>query len=355
MSDFKAPPVPGADDKLASGQDAFASSSGGVDHQTSDDDFNLGGGPSHSSQKRPLKAPPAGDALIKVQPLKKADMQPSYAQDLGLQDVEHGFYGSMINGLGACAGFFGQLPCCFCFPNPFKEVNQGSVGLVSRFGQFYRSVDPGLVAINPCSETLRIVDVKINLSVLPRQTVMTKDNVTIDIEAVCYWHVTSPYRAAFGVGDVRAALIERAQSTLRDVVGSRTLQALITDREGVAVQVEEIVAGVAEKWGVSVEAILIRDLLFSKDLEASLSSAATQRRIGESKVVAARAEVQSAKLMRQAADVLATPAAMQIRQLESLQAMAKTSGAKTIFVPMNLMGGESAMSNLATTQQLSSI
>lgn len=88
-------------------------------------------------------------------------------------------------------------------------------------------------------------------------------------------------------------------------MGSRTLQSVISDRTEVARQVEEIVEGVAEKWGVSIESILIKDIVFSRELQESLSSAATQRRIGESKVIAARAEVDAARLMRQAADILA--------------------------------------------------
>ena len=129
-------------------------------------------------------APRAGNGVINVQPLRRSEMQPSYKQDLGLDDVEHGFYGSMINCLGAIAGGFGQLPFCFCCPNPFQEVKQGSVGLVSRFGQFYKSVDPGLVQINPCSESVRIVDVKIQLAPIPKQTVMTKDNVNVVIDSI---------------------------------------------------------------------------------------------------------------------------------------------------------------------------
>ena len=80
----------------------------------------------------------------------------------------------------------------------------------------------------------------------------------------------------------------------------------------------------------------IKDIIFSAEVAASLSSAAQQKRIGESKVIAARAEVDAARLMRQAADILASPAAMQIRQLEALQAMAKTSQSKVVFVPMQL-------------------
>ncbi|PWY97118.1 hypothetical protein BCV70DRAFT_145844, partial [Testicularia cyperi] len=278
-------------------------------------------------------APRSG--VIQVQPLQRADMQPSYKQNLGLDTIEHGFYGSMMNGIGAVAGFFGQLPFCFCCPNPYKEVQQGSVGLVSRFGQFFRSEDPGLVRINPCSESLKIVNVMITVCPIPKQQVMTRDSVSIGVDSVLFYHVSNPYRAAYGIADVRTALVERAQTTLRNVVGARTLQSLISDREQVALEIQEIVEGTAEKWGVQVESILIKDIEFSKELQESLSSAATQKRIGEAKVIASRAEVEVARSLRQASSLLATPAAMQYRQLDALQAMAKGAN-RVIFVPMHL-------------------
>lgn len=157
-----------------------------------------------------------------------------------------------------------------------KEVQQGTVGLISRFGSVVRAVDPGLVNVNPCSESLKTVDIKIQLSSIPSQSVFTKDNVNVKIDSVIYWSVTNPYRAIFAIQDIRQSLIERGAVTLRDVVGSRPLQSLISDREGVALQVEEIVESVAEKWGVAIESILIKDIIFSRELQESLSSAATQ-------------------------------------------------------------------------------
>lgn len=111
--------------------------------------------------------------------------------DTDHQKVTHGIYGSLLQCLGAGVGFCGAIPCC-PFPNPFRNVSQGlyllhtdshrnlyltvyfagSVGLVSRFGKFYKSVDPGLVQVNVCTESLRIVDVKIQISPIGRQTVM---------------------------------------------------------------------------------------------------------------------------------------------------------------------------------------
>jgi len=275
------------------------------------------------------------DKMINVQPLKRSEMQPSYAQDMGTSDVTHGVYGNMLNLLGDCVGTCGAIPCC-PLPNPYRNVQQGSVGLVSRFGHFYKAVDPGLANVNVCTESLRVVDVKIQISPIGRQTVITRDNVNVEIDSVIYYQIVNPYRAAFGITDLRTALMERAQTTLRHVVGARAVQSVVTEREAIAFEIAEIVGDVAEKWGVAIEGILIKDIIFSADVAASLSSAAQQKRIGESKVIAARAEVDSARLMRQAADILASPAAMQIRQLEALQAMAKTGSTKVIFVPMQL-------------------
>jgi len=277
---------------------------------------------------------PQNGGIIKVEPPRREDLQPSYAQTLqGDQEEVHGWYGSMINNLGACVGFCGSIPCCVVCPNPYKPVSQGNVGLVTKFGRFTRAVDPGLVKINPLSERLIQVDVKIQIVEVPRQVCMTKDNVTLNLTSVIYYHITSPHKAAFGISNIRQALIERTQTTLRHVVGARVLQDVIERREEIAQSIGEIIEDVAGGWGVAVESMLIKDIIFSNDLQDSLSMAAQSKRIGESKVIAARAEVESAKLMRQAADILSSAPAMQIRYLEAMQAMAKTANSKVIFLP----------------------
>ena len=164
---------------------------------------------------------------------------------------------------------------------------------------------------------------------------MTKDNVTLHLTSVIYYHITSPHKAAFGISNIRQALVERTQTTLRHVVGARVLQDVIERREEIAQSIGEIIEDVASGWGVQVESMLIKDIIFSNELQDSLSMAAQSKRIGESKVIAARAEVESAKLMRQAADILSSAPAMQIRYLEAMQAMAKSANSKVIFMPGN--------------------
>ncbi|KAL6239980.1 hypothetical protein BDW75DRAFT_196608 [Aspergillus navahoensis] len=273
--------------------------------------------------------------LVKVQPPRLSDLQPRYASTIEHDDSNpeaHGWYASFKHTIGECIGGLGVIPCCPC-PNPFRPVQQGEVGLVTRFGRFERAVDPGLVKVNPLSERLITIDVKIQIVEVPRQICMTKDNVSLNLTSVIYYQVVSPHKAAFGISNIRQALIERTQTTLRHVIGARVLQDVIERREEIAQSTSEIIEEVAAGWGVNVESMLIKDIIFSDDLQDSLSMAAQSKRIGESKVIAARAEVESAKLMRQAADILSSAPAMQIRYLEAMQAMAKTANSKVIFLP----------------------
>ncbi|RPB10921.1 hypothetical protein P167DRAFT_537206 [Morchella conica CCBAS932] len=310
--------------------------------KTTENASSSGGyGATSSSSTNPLKrSSDTGAPLISVQPAKRSDLQPSYAQLLPDDNDASttGWYGSMISTLGSTIGFLGAIPCCIVCPNPYKPVQQGHVGLVTRYGRFHRAVDPGLVKINPLSETLVSVDVKIQICEVPQQVCMTKDNVTVHLTSVIYYHINSPHKATFGIANVRQALIERTQTTLRHVVGARVLQDVIERREEIAQSIAEIIEDVATGWGVQVESMLIKDIIFSRELQDSLSMAAQSKRIGESKIIAARAEVESAKLMRQAADILSSAPAMQIRQLEAMQAMAKSANSKVIFMPTSNPG-----------------
>jgi erythrocyte band 7 integral membrane protein len=262
-----------------------------------------------------------------------ARVQTSHAQVFDVSATNHGFYETMMSTIGGVLGFFGSIPCCFCCPNPYVQVDQGQVGLVQRFGKVQQIVDPGLHGINVVTDKIRRVDLRLQVEHMPRQVVLTKDNVNVDIDAVLYWRIVDPYVSSFMVNNVRNALMERTQSVLRQIFGARTIQEAIELRETIAHEIEAIIAGPAREWGVTVDSILIKDLTLGKELLDSLSAAAKQRRIGESKVIAAEAEIQAAQLMRKAADILSSDAAMNIRYLETMAAMARTSGSKVIFMP----------------------
>jgi len=287
--------------------------------------------------------------LVQVQPPRAEDLQTSYAKIIkgDADEGVHGWYGGMINTLGGIIGTLGAIPCCIICPNPYRPVEQGTVGLVTKFGRFTRAVDPGLVKVNPLSERLISIDVKVQIVEVPQQTCMTKDNVSLFLTSVLYYRIISPHTAAFAISNIRQALVERTQTTLRHVIGARVLQDVIERREEIAQDIRNIVEEVAEGWGVEVESMLVRDIIFSQELQESLSMAAQSKRTGEAKVIAARAEVESAKLMRQAADILSSAPAMQIRYLEAMQAMARTANSKVIFLPATNQTMSAQMANIA--------
>lgn len=272
---------------------------------------------SHHPASSYVNAPPKD---IKMSYRKVYDTQPE------------GTYQSFVQACGSVFGRIGLVPCCPC-QNPYKNVDQGYVGLVTKFGELARVVDPGSTYVNTFSEKLYTVSIKTEVQDIPSQWCMTRDNVNIGIKSVVYYNIVDPQKAVFGISSISDAISERTQTTLRDVIGARLLQDVIERREEIAEAIQEIIQGIAADWGVLVESILIKDLSMDATVTNSLSQAAQAKRIGESKIITAKAEVESAKLMRQAADILASKAAMQIRYLDAMQNMAKSAGSKVIFMP----------------------
>jgi len=291
---------------------------------------------SSADSKRPMTYEDVSGSSNVYQPAAPMQAAPDATDDaaFGPQgDDAHNWYASFRDGMGKVLGSIGVIPLCCCFPNPYQEVDQGNTGLVTRFGRFYREVPAGLVRVNPVSERLYQVSGKVQVLDVPQQECMTRDNIKITVTSVIYYQVTDAKTAVFKVEKLSSALNDLTTTTLRDVAGRMTFQELTTDREVFAQHTKETVEDRAKSWGVHIESILLKDVIIDRALQDSLSMAAQSKRVGEAKVITARAEVESAKLMREAADILNTGAAMQIRYLEAMQAMAKSSNSKVIFMP----------------------
>lgn len=247
---------------------------------------------------------------------------------------KEGTYQKMMSSLGVFFGCLGTVPF-LCCQNPYVNVNQGEVGLVGRFGALSRAVEPGSTYVNTWVEKIRKVSIRNQSKEVPSQDCLTRDNVSVNISSVIYYNIVDPQLATLGIENVTSALIGRTQTTLRDVIGSRNLQDVIERRDQIAAAISENISHVASAWGVHIESILIKDIHLPPSVSSSLSQAAEATRIGESKIIAAKAEVESAKLMRKAADILASEAAMQIRYLDAMQNMARSSSSKVIFMPFS--------------------
>jgi regulator of protease activity HflC (stomatin/prohibitin superfamily) len=153
------------------------------------------------------------------------------------------------------------------------------------------------------------------------------------IDAVIYYKVLDPYKALFGIENLDFAIKEIARTTLKDVLGNTLLQEAFENREHMAVQIRDIIDRPTIGWGVDVTRVLVQEILLAPDLQQSLSTAATTKRTAEGKIILAQADVDSAKLMREASDILNTPAAMQIRYLDAITGLAKSGNTKVVFMP----------------------
>lgn len=245
---------------------------------------------------------------------------------------QEGAYQKCISALGAFFGCFGTIPCCVC-RNPYQSVETGHVGMITRFGALSRLVDPGSSYVNTWAEKMYRVPIRIQNIEIPPHECLTRDNVSVQVASALYFNVVDPKLATFGIDNLNLSLSVRTQTTLRDVIGARSLQDVIERREEIAEDISNNISHIAASWGVHIESILIKDIHLPSLVSSSLSKVAEAQRIGESKVIAAKAEVQAAKLMRNVADLLSSSPAMQIRYLDAMQTMARTSGTKVIFMP----------------------
>lgn len=266
-------------------------------------------------------------------PPHKAEFQ-SLA-DNGASNNEDGCYQNTMHQIGSCFGFLRTwFPCCcFCVNYPYQEIEQSYDGLLERFGKFSKIVNPGLQYMNPCTESLIKVNTKIQILHLQNQMALTKDNLCLILDTSVYFRIIDSRKATYQVKDIKEAVANLTFATLRNSCGQHVLQDLLEKREEVALDIQEYVDEHVHDWGVKVENIFIKDMKLTSDVEFVLSSAAKERKLADSKIISARADVESAKMMKQAAEILDSDAAMQIRYLETLNHIIKSPNVRVVFMP----------------------
>ncbi|CAH6421096.1 SPFH/Band 7/PHB domain protein [uncultured virus] len=247
------------------------------------------------------------------------------------------FYGKFLDCLGNLFG-------CLCIPitcgtlcNPYKSVSAGERGVIQRFGSIKKIVDDGLHYVNPVTENLIKIDVKIHVKQLCQQQIITRDKLAIKVDGCVFYKVSDVRKSIFGVHNVSDAVDKLAHGTLRDVIGQHSLQDCLEKKQSMASVMKNIVASHAEKWGVIIEDIQINDITIPSHIQEMLSSSAVAESECQAKLKYAQTDVITAKMLREAADQLNTPAAMQMRILDSYRMMISENpqATKVIFLPMD--------------------
>lgn len=223
-----------------------------------------------------------------------------------------------------------------------KIVQQYERGVVLRLGRLVATRDPGFNLIIPYVDRMIKVDLRTLTWVMKeRQEVITRDNVTVHVDAVVYFNVFDPVKAVLNVEDYKTATEQLALTTLRSVLGQSDLDELLAHRDRVNERLREIIdEHTEEPWGVRVSLVEVKDALLPEAMQRAMARQAEAEREKRAKIIHAEGEYAAAETLKQAADIIAEqPISLQLRYLQALVEMAGESGSTIIPLPLDLLGG----------------
>ncbi|MCH7522327.1 MAG: slipin family protein, partial [Chloroflexi bacterium] len=234
-------------------------------------------------------------------------------------------------------GYFLVIPL---FPLAVKIVPEYQRGVIFRLGRLVGARGPGLFLIIPIVERMVIVDLRIVTMDVPRQDVITRDNVTVKVDAVVYFRVTDPNDAVVKVMDYVRATSLVAQTTLRSVLGQSELDELLIKRDQVNQQLQQIIDEATEPWGVKVTIVEVRDIGLPPEMVRAMAKQAEAERERRAKIIHAEGEFQAAEKLAEAGKIMAaTPTTMQLRYLQTLTEISTERQSTIIFpVPIDILG-----------------
>ena len=216
---------------------------------------------------------------------------------------------------------------------------QWEKGLLFRLGKFRGLKGPGLFLIIPIIDSVTMIDTRIQTLDIPKQQVITKDNVPVSINAVLYVKVVAPDDAVIKVQDYTYAVSTYAQATLRDVVGGMTLDELLAERQKIGEEIEKIVLAESKNWGLEITNIKIQDIDMPEDLKKMMSRQASAEREKRANITKAEGDKMAALNLSEAAKTMAlSPGAMQLRTLQTIDGLGPTaSNTVVLAVPIEIM------------------
>ncbi len=211
--------------------------------------------------------------------------------------------------------------------------------VVFRLGKYQSTKGPGLFMIVPLIDQYRKVDTRVLAVNIPRQQVITRDNVPVTIDAALFFRVDNPAEAITTVQDYRYAVAQYAQTSLRDVIGQMTLDQLLTDREQIAHAIENHIEKDTKGWGLDVTALRIQDIDMPEELKKMMSRQASAEREKRATITKAEGDREAAANLAAAARTMAeSPGAMQLRTLQSIDGLGPTaSNTVVLAVPIEIL------------------
>lgn len=212
-------------------------------------------------------------------------------------------------------------------------------GVIFTLGRFAGVKGPGLVILIPVVQQLVKVDLRVMVQVVPPQDVISRDNVSVKVNAVLYFRIVDPERAIIKVGDYMAATSQLAQTTLRSVLGKHDLDEMLAERDKLNADIQEILDKQTDVWGIKVTGIEIKDVDINETMIRAIAKQAEAERLRRAKVINAMGEQQAAEKLVEAGRILAEePQAMQLRYFAALHDIAGERSSTVVFpLPTGLL------------------
>jgi regulator of protease activity HflC (stomatin/prohibitin superfamily) len=212
-------------------------------------------------------------------------------------------------------------------------------GVIFRLGRLIAQKGPGLILLIPIVDRMVRVDLRTVTLTVPPQEVITKDNVTVRVNAVAYFRVIDPNRAITEVENFLIATSQISQTTLRSVLGKAELDALLSERERLNVELQQIIDEQTEPWGVKVSTVEVKDVELPADMQRAIARQAEAERERRAKIISADGEFQAAEKLAQAANIMSlNPATLQLRYLQTLLDIGVNQNSTIIFpLPLEMV------------------
>lgn len=221
----------------------------------------------------------------------------------------------------------------------FQEYERA---VIFRLGRIKRggAVGPGMFFIIPCMDEIKVVDLRVVSIDVPPQEILTKDSVTVHVDAVVYYKIVDPMAAILNVVNYFSSTYLLASTTLRTVLGTKTLSEILLERATIAEEIKRILDIGTDPWGIEVERVEVKDCRLPPQLQRAMAQEAEADREARAKVRAAEGEQKAAKALKEASDIISeSPSALQLRYLQTLSQISAEKNSTIIFpLPIDFLG-----------------
>lgn len=224
----------------------------------------------------------------------------------------------------------------FFLASSVKILTEWEKGVVLRLGRSVGMRGPGLVLLIPFVEKMFRVDLRTVTMDVPSQDIITKDNISMKVNAVVYFRVTNPEEAITKVAEYYFATSQLAQTTLRSVMGQFQMDEILEHRDKINLRLQEILDDATEAWGIKISLVEVKNIDLPKEMQSAMARQAEAERERRAKVISAEGEVQRAQKLAEASNILAqSPSALQLAYLQTLTEIS-SEGTRTVIFPLPL-------------------